>query len=74
MDIHQQLAARQSSRMKSEDRYLDRLEKKEEAAHKMVGTLIRNGKTINYIYPTNGRYREGSEQDLIAFLVRNQYV
>ena len=57
MDIERQLDARQSRRMKSEARYLDRLTKREIAAEAMIGEL-NSGKL--YVFPVGGRYREGT--------------
>ncbi len=71
MNIDQQLNAKQSRRMAAQDRYLSRLEKREEAAGRMIGELA-SGKC--YIWPVDGKYREGSWADLVDFLVRNKYV
>ncbi len=74
MNIEQHLEARQSRRMKAEDRYLThslpRLERRERDAEAMIGEL-NSGKL--YVYPVGGRYREGSRSELIAFLLRNNY-
>lgn len=69
----QYLDAKFARRMKAEDRYLERLEKREEAAEQRIGELCRNGKTVYYVWPVGGRYREGSWNDLVAFLIRNNY-
>lgn len=73
MNIHQQLEANQSRRMKAESRYLDRIIQREDNAELQIGTLMRNGKEINYVWPTGGRFREGSRSELIDFLIRNNY-
>ena len=73
MNIERQLDASQSRRMKAEDRYLGRLERREAEAKQMIGELCREGRTVHYVYPAGGRYREGTEGDLIAFLIRNNY-
>lgn len=44
-----------------------------EAAEAMISELRREGKTIFYLYPVGGKYREGSRQELIGFLLRNKY-
>ena len=62
--------ARLSRRLASEDRYLERLSKREELADRMIGEL-NSGKL--YIYPVGGKYREGTRAELIAFLLRNGY-
>ncbi len=70
MNIDQQLNARQSRRMASNDRYLARLERREEAANQMIGTL-NSGKC--YVWPQGGKYREGTRSELVQFLIRNNY-
>ena len=35
---------------------------------------LRDGKTVYYVSPQGGKYREGSRLELVAFLVRNNYV
>jgi hypothetical protein len=68
------LEGRQISRMKAEDRCLAKAEKKESAADKMIGELIRDGKVVYYIFPVGGRYRESkSFFELVDFLTRNKY-
>ena len=74
MNLDQQLEANQNRRMAAEDRYLKRLEKREAEAEKMIGELCREGRKVFYVYPVGGKYREGSQGELIAFLIRNNYV
>lgn len=73
MDDHKQLEARQGRRMKAEARFPERTEKREQAAEQMIGELCRDGKTVYYVWPQGGKYREGSVSELIAFLLRNNY-
>lgn len=76
MDIHQQLAGTQNRRMANQARALDNwdeLSKREDKAEEMIGQLQREGKTVFYVWPQGGKYREGSRLELIAFLVRNNY-
>lgn len=68
------LDAKQKRRMIVEARAIDRLEKKEAAAGRMIGELCRAGKEVLYIYPVGGKYREGTYSELVNFLVRNSYV
>lgn len=68
--INKHLDARQARRMAAENRYLERMERRETEAEKMIGELI-SGKL--YVFPVGGRYREGSRQELISFLIRNNY-
>lgn len=71
MSIEQQLNARESRRLAAEDRYLERIERREAAAEKMIGELS-SGKL--YVWPAGGRYREGTRSELISYLVRNRHV
>ncbi len=73
LDIHRQLAGNQSRRMAAEDRYLERIERRELAAERQLGELVRDGRKLLYIWPQGGKYREGSRTDLVAFLIRNHY-
>lgn len=79
-----QSEARDRRRLRAEDRYLSRLEKREAAAERLVGELCRDGRTIPYINCLNakgvptGKTREfpgptGLGQ-AISFLIRNNYV
>ena len=49
------------------------ISRREDAAHAMVGELCREGRTVCYVHPQGGRYREGTRSDLVAFLIRNRY-
>lgn len=73
MNIEQQLEARHNRRMANEARFLERIEKRERAAEEMIGELCREGRTVFYVWPQGGRYREGSWGELIGFLIRNNY-
>lgn len=74
LDIERHLDARQARRMASDDRFLGRINKRETAAEQMIGELVRDGRTVFYIFPVGGKYREGMRSDLVAFLIRNRYV
>ena len=74
IDIDRQLDARQGRRMAAQGRMLDRLDILERRAEALIGELVRAGKPAFYINLRNGKTREGSRADLIAFLVRNRYV
>lgn len=67
------LETRQLRRMRHEDKMLGKLEKREEAASHMIGELCKEGRTVYYVWPVGGRYREGQRHELIAFLIRNNY-
>jgi hypothetical protein len=73
-NIEQFIEGRISRRMKAEEKALTRLEKREARAEKMVGTIVRNGDEVSYIWPQGGKYQEGRYFDLVSFLVRNNYV
>ena len=73
MNIEQQLNAIQSRRMFAQDRYLSRIEAREDAAELMIGELCREGKPVLYVFPVGGKYREGSRLGLVSFLIRNNY-
>jgi hypothetical protein len=70
----QMLDAKYARRERGYDRKLDILARQEEAAVQMVGTLCREGKTVHYVAPVGGKYKEGSKFDLVAYLIRNGYV
>jgi hypothetical protein len=71
MNIEQQLEGNQNRRMAAQNRALSRLEKREDAAEKMIGELT-NGKF--YVYPVGGKYRESTSfYELVDFLIRNNY-
>lgn len=70
MNLDQQLDAAQARRLKAQDRYLTRLDKREEAANQMIGQL-NSGKC--YVWPQGGKYREGTRSALVQFLIRNNY-
>ena len=73
-NIEQFLESRVSRRIKAEDRALTRLEKREARAEKLIGTIVRNGNEVSYIWPQGGKYKEGRYFELVSFLVRNNYV
>ena len=72
--IEQFIEGRVSRRLKAEERALIRLEKREARAEKLIGTIVRGGIEVSYIWPQGGKYKEGREYELVAFLVRNNYV
>lgn len=71
MDTDARLDAREARRLAADARRLDRLDRREAEASKMIGELA-SGKC--YVWPRGGRYREGTRAELIGFLVRNKYV
>lgn len=71
MDTEAFFAARMARRIANENRYLDRLERKEAAADAMIGELV-DGRC--YVVTRPGKYRWGERHELVAFLIRNRYV
>lgn len=74
MNIHQQLEGNQNRRMASQSRFLSTIDSREEQAEAMLGQLVREGQTVYYVMPQGGKYREGGRLELVAFLIRNNYV
>ena len=74
MTFDQLLEAKDIARCKREDKLLSKIEKRENDAREMVGEIVRSGKTIYYICPKGGNYREGTFSSLVNFLIRNNYV
>jgi len=69
------LEGRDRRRMKVEHRHLTKLEEQEKASEKMIGELTRNGRTVYYVYPVGGRYKESNSFfDLMFYLIRNKYI
>lgn len=73
MNIEQQLEANQSRRMAAQDKFIGRIEQRENDAEQMIGELCRNGKPVFYTFPLGGKYREGKRLNLVAYLIRNNY-
>jgi hypothetical protein len=61
-------------RMVTENRYCARFERLFDKADAMIGELCRDGRTVFYVFPVGGKYREGDRAGLINFLIRNKYV
>lgn len=74
MNIDAMLNNRELRRAKAEDRWVEKMDRLYPLAESMIGELCREGKTVYYIYPVGGRYREGNYFDLVNFLIRNRYV
>jgi hypothetical protein len=47
--------------------------KREEEAEEQIGTLVRDGVTVHYVFPDGGKYREGNRIELVQHLIRNRY-
>jgi hypothetical protein len=73
MNIDQQIDARVSRRFKQEDRFLRQIERRENQAEQMIGELCRDGRTVFYVWPVTGKYKEGSRGELVSYLIRNGY-
>jgi hypothetical protein len=72
--IQREWDARDNRRVKAEDRAWDKMGEQLDAADAMIGELYRDGKTVYYVWPQGGKYREGSWGELTSFLIRNRYV
>ena len=74
------LNAKYNRRVAAEDRYMDRIEKKEAAAENLIGEINRDGKMVSYInqIDRNGRFTgkiiEGSRANLVSYCIKNKYV
>jgi hypothetical protein len=74
------LDAKSNRRVAAEDRYMDRIEKKEAAAENLIGEINRDGKMVSYInqIDRNGRFTgkaiEGSRANLVSYCIKNKYV
>lgn len=69
------LEGKHSRRLKMEHRMLCRQERDEEKAKLMIGQLCREGKTVWYVYPVGGKYKESMNYyDLVDYLKRNKYI
>ena len=65
------------TRMNRDDKTVDKIERLEAKALPLIGELCREGKTVYYVncHPLyKGKTREGTQADLLAFLIRNKYV
>ncbi len=74
------LNAKSNRRVAAEDRYMDRIEKKEAAAENLIGEINRDGKMVSYINQIDRKGRmtgntiEGSKLELVRYCIRNHYV
>jgi hypothetical protein len=74
------LNAKSNRRVAAEDRYMDRIEKKEAAAENLIGEINRDGKMVSYINQIDrkgrmtGKTIEGSKLELVRYCIRNHYV
>lgn len=79
-DMQRRLDQWEARRHRADEKAITILDRKIDAAERLLGALCREGKTVLYINlqsrkgtPT-GRTLEGSRTDLIAYLIRNRYV
>lgn len=78
--MEKMLAGKMNRRIAAEDRYINRIEKKEAAAETLIGEINKNGKTVSYInqIDRSGRFTgktiEGSRIELVQYCIRNNYV
>lgn len=73
MNDNERLEARERSIFRADDKFMDRMGRRWDAAEQMIGELCREGRKVLYVFPQGGKYREGSRFELIDFLIRNNY-
>jgi len=66
-------ATRHARRVRSDDRAWSRFCARSDRAEVMIGELVREGRTVHYIFPVGGKYREGHRINLMDFILRNNY-
>ncbi len=71
--LDEQLDARLRRILKTDDRYMTRMDRRWDDAQAQIGNLCRDGKTVFYVMPQGGKYHEGDWHHLIDFLIRNRY-
>lgn len=75
MSIERDLEIRELRRLRADARWIDKMDRRERDAAPMIGELCRDGRTVYYVRPAGGRYREsGSYTDLVGYLARNGYI
>ncbi|MBZ9922217.1 hypothetical protein LB579_31555, partial [Mesorhizobium sp. BR1-1-7] len=60
MTDEERIEARERAIFRSDDRFMDRMDRRWTAAEQMIGELCREGRKILYVFPVGGKYREGS--------------
>lgn len=69
--LEREIERRVSRKLARDDKAIAIRERKEAKAERMIGQLA-SGKF--YVYPVGGEYREGSESELIDYLIRKGFV
>ncbi len=69
--LDDQLDRREAARQRREAKTHERLVAREDKADQMIGELCREGRTVYYVFPAGGKYREGTRVELIQHLIRN---
>lgn len=78
--VDQDMDTKELRRLRAEDRFLTRLEKRENDAEALIGELCREGKPVFYINvrkangSLTGKTKEGTKSELTAYLIHNNYV
>lgn len=70
MSFEEMIESRGAARFRREAKSIDRMAEREDFASSQIGELVRDGRTVCYVWPTNGNYREGTWASLVAFLLR----
>ena len=63
-----------SARHANQARAWERADRRERQADNLIGELNRNGQIVHYINLRTGKTKEGSRFELVAYLVKNNYV
>lgn len=73
--IDQMIDSRQNARFSREGRAYDSYSRQSDKCDRLIGELVREGKTIYYVVTVRGQIKEDCRRmNLINFLIRNQYV
>lgn len=77
--VEQQMDTKEKRRLSAYDRYMDRMERRWDAADALIGELCREGSKVLYINlrKVNGSFtgntKEGTRYELRDYLIRNNY-
>ena len=64
------LDRREARRIKAEAAQVERLDRLDAKAAPHIGELCREGRTVHYVWPVGGKYREGTPGELALYLSR----
>lgn len=61
-----ELEVREQRRLLAERRHVERLDRLDAAAAPFIGELCREGRTVYYVWPAGGKYRESDDYSALA--------